>query len=288
MAPAAVARTSVRTSTTLFLAVVFILAATDVAAGATTSGQWTTGTWTTNYWDCCKPSCAWPGKGSTTGPARSCRADGSTAEPNEMSVCDGSGKGTAGACESSIPFEVHPTVSMGFAAAAVSGAHGLTGDSNCGQCYELIFTDEVHVDQDGYGGAAPSLVGRRHIIQVTNIGYDVTGDHSFDLQVPGAGRGAFPNGCARQYKGTKGSDFDCNNPYGGCNTQAGCDKLPSSRLRAGCRWRYTWLQWLAKDGQTNNPYIKFRRVRCPSVLVQKSGFQARDDATFPLAEGTRV
>ena len=32
-------------------------------------------------------------------------------------------------------------------------------------------------------------MGKSHIIQVTNIGYDVSGDHSFDLQIPGAGQG---------------------------------------------------------------------------------------------------
>jgi len=287
MAPAAVSRSSVRFSTTLLLVVAFLLAATDVAARARTSGQWTTGTWTTNYWDCCKVSCAWPNKGSTTGPARSCRADGTDAGPNERSVCDSDGRGTAGACESSIPFKVRSTTSMGFAAAAVGGPHGLTGDSNCGQCYELVFTDEVHVDQDGYGGAASSLVNKRHIVQVTNIGYDVSGDHSFDLQVPGAGRGAFPAGCARQYPKKKGSDFDCNKRYGGCNTIAGCDRLPPG-LRAGCRWRYTWFKWLTEGGKTNNPYVRFRRVRCPALLVRKSGFKSTDDANFPVAAGTRV
>eukprot|EP00168_Porphyra_purpurea_P011685 TRINITY_DN2975_c0_g1_i5.p5 TRINITY_DN2975_c0_g1~~TRINITY_DN2975_c0_g1_i5.p5 ORF type:complete len:146 (-),score=29.37 TRINITY_DN2975_c0_g1_i5:163-600(-) len=137
----------------------------------------------------------------------------------------------------------------------------------------------------GYGGAASSLVGDRHVVQVTNIGYDVTGEHSFDLQVPGSGRGAFPDGCARQYPGKKGSDFDCNTLYGGCNTIAGCAKLPSG-LRAGCKWRYNWFKWLVEGGKTNNPYVRFRRVRCPSKLVRKSGFKSRDDRDFPKARGT--
>jgi len=52
------------------------------------------------------------------------------------------------------------------------------------------------------------------VVQVTNIGYDVSGEHSFDLQIPGAGQGIFTNGCTAQFSGHSSGDFDCDNNYG--------------------------------------------------------------------------
>ena len=86
-------------------------------------------------------------------------------------------------------------------------------------------------------------MGKSHIIQVTNIGYDVTGDHSFDLQIPGGGQGIFDTGCVRQFPGGlfggyySTDDFDCGVRYGGCADESGCSRLPSE-LRAGCEWRF--------------------------------------------------
>merc|ERR1712050_659903 len=113
------------------------------------------------------------------------------------------------------PFVVEQRLSMGFAAIAVSGSHGLTGDDNCGQCFELKFLDTIHSDGN-WGGSHPDLVGKSMVIQVSNIGYDVNGDHSFDLQIPGARSG----------------DFDCDKNYGGCDNTAGCFRLPEA-LRSG-------------------------------------------------------
>ena len=76
-------------------------------------------------------------------------------------------------------------------------------------------------------------MGRSHVIQVTNIGYDVTGDHSFDLQIPGAGQGIFDSGCAVQFPGYASGDFDCDRNYGGCGDATGCDRLPEA-LQPGC------------------------------------------------------
>merc|ERR1712187_871175 len=118
------------------------------------------------------------------------------------------------------------------------------------------------------------------VIQVTNIGYDVTGDHSFDLQIPGAGQGIFDQGCKKQFPGHQSGDFDCDNNYGGCDTKSGCSRLPKA-LQAGCEWRYDWYRWLAADGQTNNPYVQFRRVQCPSQLTDISGSVPTDDASHP-------
>ena len=121
--------------------------------------EWQLGTYTTRYWDCCKPSCAWNGKGDVDRPVLACEAETGEVltDANVASVCDG---GTAASCASNQPWTYNDGVSLGFAAAAVSGNHGLNGDENCGQCYELVWSNE--------GGAHPDIVGKSHIIQVTN------------------------------------------------------------------------------------------------------------------------
>lgn len=220
------------------------------------SGGWVSGTYVTRYWDCCKPSCSWPGRGTMATPVRACNSDGSTADVNAQSVCSG---GTSGACSNAVPRQVSEKLSYGFAAAAVSGSAGLSGDENCGQCYELVFK-----------------TGHSHIVQVTNIGHDVNGDHSFDLQIPGGGRGIFKDGCARMHGGS-GDDADCGEPYGGCKEKSGCLRLPKA-LQAGCEWRFGWL---TEAGRLGNPRIRFRRVRCPPELVAISGGVAADDADHP-------
>jgi len=236
------------------------------------------GTWTTGYWDCCKPSCSWPNKGRMSRPVLSC--DASTGEKltdaNVASVCDG---GPAASCADNQPFVVDRRLSMGFAAIAVSGSHGLTGDDNCGQCFELKFLDTIH-SNGNWGGSHPDLAGKSMVVQVTNIGYDVNGDHSFDLQIPGAGQGIFTDGCTAQFPGTSSGDFDCDNNYGGCFDKAGCARLPQE-LRSGCEWRYDWYRWFARGGQTNNPFVDFRRVRCPEHLTNISGSLPEDDSLHP-------
>ena len=192
-------------------------------------------------------------------------------DANVAGVCDG---GTAASCASNQPWTYNDGVSLGFAAASVGGNHGLNGDENCGQCYELVWSDE--------GGAHPDIVGKSHIIQVTNIGYDVTGDHSFDLQIPGGGQGIFDTGCVRQFPGGlfggySTDDFDCGVRYGGCADESGCSRLPSE-LRAGCEWRFS------DSYRSDNPYVRFRRVRCPAELVEISGSTPRDDDDWPALD----
>jgi len=239
---------------------------------------WNYGTWTTGYWDCCKPSCAWPHKGNQSQPMQTCHAVTGKQLDNssEISVCDG---GIAASCTSQQPF-VHNGVGMGFAAVAVRGnAFHLTGDTNCGQCFELVFTDEQHIampENVTWGGSSLGLVGKRMIVQVTNIGEDVEGNHTFDLQIPGAGLGSQTTGCTAQFPGTVKDDFDCGERFGGCDSIQGCHKLPHD-LQAGCRWRYEWLEWLKKGGRTNNPFIRFRRVKCPLQLIEISGSVPQDD-----------
>lgn len=197
-------------------------------------------------------------------------------DPNVASVCDG---GTSASCADNKPFKVNDGLSMGFSAVAVSGNHGLTGDTNCGQCYELLFVDRRHPNGN-WGGSHPDLVGKTMVVQVTNIGYDVNGEHSFDLQIPGAGQGIFDNGCTRQFSGFNSGDFDCDNNYGGCNDKSGCSRLPPA-LQDGCEWRYDWYKWLIASGQSNNPWVRFRRVKCPSQLTAISGSVADDDGNYP-------
>jgi len=169
-------------------------------------------------------------------------------------------------------------LTLGFAAAAVSGNHGLLGDQNCAQCFQLRFVDKMH-DGGVWGGSHRHLVNKSMIVQVLNIGYDVTGAHSFDIQIPGAGQGIFGSGCRGQYRGFSTGDFDCDNRYGGCHRRDGCARLPK-QLQSGCRWRYDWFHWLKHQGQTNNPWVKFRRVRCPKELVAISGSTPLDDHLY--------
>jgi len=177
----------------------------DHGSFANLSG-WIHGTYTTRYWDCCKPSCSWPGKGNVNKPVRSCEAGTENkAGPNEQSVCDG---GKAGTCTGQAPRALSEYLSIGFVAAAVSGDHGLQGDQNCGQCFELKF---VNQGEEWRHGAA----GKRMIVQVTNIGYDVHGDHSFDIMIPGGGQGLF-QGCPTYFPGTSNDKADCGIRYGGC------------------------------------------------------------------------
>lgn len=217
-------------------------------------------------------------------PVRTCHVKtGLPVDPSERSACEG---GVAASCIDYQPFVVPGTagqLSMGFAAAAVGGASGLLGDAACGQCFELQFTADVHPDGH-WGGAHPKLVGKRMVVQVTNIGYDVSGEHSFDIQVPGAGRGAFPAGCVAQFPESEESALDCGRTYGGCGDRSGCERVPSE-LRAGCEWRYDWLHWLEEREQqlTFNPYVRFRRVRCPRELLETSGSVSDDDADFAYA-----
>lgn len=240
--------------------------------------EWKRSTWTTGYWDCCKPSCSWPGKGSVNQPFASC--DTGTGEVltnfNAPSACGG---GHAASCANNKPFVVRERLSMGYSAIAVSGSHGLLGDTNCGQCFELKFVDTIHSDGN-WGGSHPDLVDKSMVVQVSNIGYDVNGDHSFDIQIPGAGQGLFTDGCTKQFPNHTSGDFDCDNNYGGCSNITGCQRLPE-QLRSGCEWRYRWYKWLVHGGQTNNPYVDFRRVRCPEHLTNISHSTPLDDSSYP-------
>jgi len=154
-----------------------------------------------------------------------------------------------------------------------TGTDPLISTSSAGHFTRRKFTSQIH---GNWGGADPLLVGKSMVVQISNIGGDVTGDHSFDIQIPGAGQGIFHDGCSAQFSGYSTNDFDCGKRYGGCDDRSGCSRLPAD-LQSGCHWRYDWLEWLHQAGQTNNPYVKFRRVRCPSHLTNISGSVPLDD-----------
>lgn len=125
-----------------------------------------TGT-TTRYWDCCKPSCAWPGKttlAAGSNPVGTCDAnDSELADYNTPSACDG---GSAYMCSNESPWAVSESLSYGYAAVNIEGG---TEASWCCACYELTFT-------------SGPVAGKQMIVQATNTGGDL-GGNQFDLAV---------------------------------------------------------------------------------------------------------
>jgi hypothetical protein len=157
---------------------------------------------------------------------------------NTPSGCDG---GTSYACSKQSPYAVNATLSYGFAAAKLKNQ----GEYNvCCACYILTF-------QDG------PVKNKRMVVQVTNIGYDLTDNH-FDIAIPGGGQGIF-KGCTRQYVNYYGGAT-----YGGVSTIKECDKLPTNQ-KPGCLWRFNWFK------NADNPKVVFRQVNCPSALINISG-----------------
>lgn len=235
-----------------------------------------------------------------TGPVASCTPTGyKISDHLATSVCDagsGAGEGLAGSnetgaaglagtCADNKPWQVND-LAFGFASMAAGGIPGLCGDANCGQCYELKFTDQRHVNATSggnWGGAHPSVVGMSMIVQVINVAHDISGEHSFDILIPSAGQRSSQTGCSRQFNNVNVDDFDCGNRYGGCSSKTGCEKLPTA-LRAGCEWRFNFFKWLQADGQTADPYVQFRRVKCPTQLTDISKSVPLDDAAYPAID----
>jgi hypothetical protein len=133
----------------------------QVHAGASGIGT------TTRYWDCCKPSCAWPGKatlapGST--PVQTCDiSDSPLTDANAGSGCGG---GTAYMCSNESPWSVTEDLAYGYAAVNIAGG---SEESWCCACYELTFTSGV-------------VAGKKMIVQATNTGGDL-GSNQFDISV---------------------------------------------------------------------------------------------------------
>ncbi|CAF2616788.1 unnamed protein product [Rotaria sp. Silwood2] len=191
---------------------------------------------TTRYWDCCKPSCAWPGKASVTSPVKTCAQNGITSvDANTQSGCNG---GTAYMCNNQQPFSISSTLSYGYAAAHIAGQ---TEANWCCACYSLIFT-------------SGPVIGKELIVLVTNTGGDLGNNH-FDLQMPGGGVGLF-NGCSSQFPGP----YSWGQTYGGVSQRSDCANLPVV-IQAGCYWRFDWFM------NADNPTMSFKQVSCPSVLT---------------------
>ena len=138
-----------------------------LAAGAHAQGAQGTGK-TTRYWDCCKPSCAWPGKSNALQPVQTCNAQDQPLNDggNTRSGCDSGG--SAFMCSNQSPWALNETLSYGWAAVRIAGQ----SESNwCCACYELTFT-------------SGPVAGKKMIVQATNTGGDLGSNH-FDLAVSG-------------------------------------------------------------------------------------------------------
>ncbi len=193
---------------------------------------------TTRYWDCCKPSCAWPGKAFVSSPVKTCSRNNSPlTDPNAQSGCNG---GSAFACADQTPFAVNNQLSYGFAAKDTSES---PESVICCACYELTFT-------------SGPVNGKKMIVQITNTGGDLGAGH-FDIAIPGGGQGIF-SGCSAQFGSFPGAQ------YGGISSAADCKKLPT-QLQAGCNWRFGWFQ------NADNPTVSYKPVTCPSELTKISG-----------------
>jgi hypothetical protein len=229
-------------------------------ANAQASGSGTT----TRYWDCCKPSCAWPGKvnlatGAT--PVRTCDIkDTPLTDPNASSGCGG---GTAYQCSSEAPWAVTDDLAYGYAAVNIEGG---SEASWCCACYELTFT-------------SGPVAGKKMIVQATNTGSDLAGNQ-FDLSIPGGGVGIF-NGCTNEW-GAPSAGWGAQ--YGGISDASACDSFPEA-LKAGCEWRFGWFMG------ADNPTVSFTQVACPAALTANTGCTRADDgsaAPAPQASGSAV
>ena len=226
---------------------------------------WSKPAGTTVYWDCSVFSCSQNGKGNTNKP---CNQINPAFQPKVISEY----------------------LSYGFAAAAAGGnSVGLQGDAECGKCYHLVFVDKKgndHEDENAWHCTRKNVAGRHMVIQVTNIGGDVKGQHAFDLQVPGGGVGA-NNACGGQKLCGTGQG---GRTYGGCTAQSDCNdpaKMDPT-YKAGCNFRFDVLQGghgkIDKEGDVwhdDNPWVRFKRVKCPKWHTDISGFWNNEDGNFP-------
>ena len=225
--------------------------------------------WGSRYWDCCKPHCAWTGKGGLV--SRTCDANQNTLEKGndfESSICEG---GKAGLCNDQAPFAVNDELAYAFAAGP-----GNSYSSSCGTCLLLTFTGESRHTTDD---RTKALKGKKMVIMISNIGYDVE-EGQFDLMIPGGGVGIF-NGCSALWGinnlGAQHGGFlkDCggDKKLSGSNvaTVQKCleDKCNSvfaniPEAKKGCLFH---AQWLAA---ANNPSFKYEELsECPKELLDK-------------------
>ncbi|KAH0359343.1 glycoside hydrolase family 45 protein, partial [Aureobasidium melanogenum] len=203
---------------------------------------------TTRYWDCCKGSCAWPGKADVSAPITTCdKNDNPLTDANTASSCDG---GSAYMCSDQSPWAVSDNLAYGFAAANIAGG---SEESWCCSCYKLTFT-------------TTSIAGKTMIVQATNTGGDL-GSNQFDLAIPGGGVGIF-NACTDEWN-APASGWGAQ--YGGISTNT-CSAFPKA-LQPGCGFRFDWFE------NADNPEMEFERVECPAAITAKSGCKRTDDGS---------
>ncbi|KAK6003173.1 hypothetical protein QM012_001018 [Aureobasidium pullulans] len=203
---------------------------------------------TTRYWDCCKGSCAWPGKADVSAPITTCdKNDNPLTDANTASACDG---GSAYMCSDQSPWAVSDDLAYGFAAANIAGG---SEESWCCSCYKLTFT-------------TTSIAGKTMIVQATNTGGDL-GSNQFDLAIPGGGVGIF-NACTDEWNAPS-SGWGAQ--YGGISTNT-CSTFPKA-LQPGCGFRFDWFE------NADNPEMEFERVECPAAIAAKSGCKRADDGS---------
>lgn len=231
----------------------------------------------TRFWDCCKPHCGWSGNlPMGMQPNNSC---GPANEPlNDINAGSACGGGNAHTCHQLIPFTMSETVAYGWAATQ-------SGDI-CGRCYQIDFTGESHNSPNDPGSKA--LANKSMIVQALNIGGDVA-NGQFDILIPGGGVGLF-DACTNQWR-VNGGELGAQ--YGGflsaCKDELGfdrslsdykscvvrrCNNVFGSRgltdLEQGCLWFADWFE------AADNPALKYKEVKCPTELINRSGM----DRTF--------
>lgn len=88
---------------------------------------------TTRYWDCCKPSCAWPGKAQVSKAVNTCNiGDQYDYNSNAQSGCGG---GSAYSCSIQEPWAVNDGLAYGFAAVKLAG---MSEWDWCCACYRYV------------------------------------------------------------------------------------------------------------------------------------------------------
>lgn len=208
----------------------------------------------------------------------------------------------AGACPAWQPWTSPSNFRIAYAVAKAKGGSvaGLTGDANCGQCYELQFAPGASIldpaTGQASGGAHPDIVGQdnRLLIQVVSVEPGADSKNSFEIYIPGAGLqtsvdgsdGNSGSGCGRFYNDKMAWHFDCGQRYTGCNQKGSCAPPFPQNLRQGCEWKFDWLKWLENNDATNNPFVNFKRVKCPRVLVDKTRTEPQDDHLYEVASWT--
>ena len=223
--------------------------------------------WGSRYWDCCKPHCAWSGKGGPI--AKTCNAQQQPLTKGDdmvKSICDG---GPAGLCNSQAPFAINKDLAYAFAAGPGNSYAG-----SCGSCFLLTFDGNSRHTTDARTAA---LKGKQMVIMISNIGYDVE-NGQFDMMIPGGGVGAF-NGCSALWGinnlGAQHGGFlkDCggDKKVNDVATVQKCleDKCNSvfaniPDAKAGCLFHAQWLM------AANNPSFTYQELEsCPQELVNK-------------------